>query len=108
MSPIETYQKILFAMNGNYDKKDKFLKRINKKSKKYRYFRVPEYEQYLLGDVKACYLYARHVVHGKLPEIMHNYMICESLANPKNDYITGYFKICDNNFDYAIYSREYR
>jgi hypothetical protein len=99
MDPRQAYQKILLAMNNLHDKKDKFLKRIHKKSKRYRYFRVPEYEPYLIKDLKICYWYARHVVHGRLPEGMHNFMLCQALSEPNNDYVKNYFKICKNDFD---------
>lgn len=98
MNPRTAYQSIVLAMNNLHDKKDKFLKRIHKKSKRYRYFRVPEYECFLINDIKFIYLYARDVVHGKLPEIMHNKMICESLCDPENTYIKSYFKICKGIF----------
>ncbi len=98
MTAYLAYQKIIMAMNNLHDKSDKFSKRINKKSKKYRYFRVPEYEPFLIEDTKFSYFYARDVVHGKLPETMHNKMICEYFANSNNSYVKRYFEICKGNF----------
>lgn len=103
MRPEEAYKKIVCTTNNIYakeDKNNKFLKRIYKKSRKHRYFRVPEYEQYIIKNVAICYMYAKNIVHGKLPENMHNLMLCEAIANPENDYIKAYFKICKNDFDY--------
>jgi hypothetical protein len=99
MDAIVAYQRIVLAINGIFEK-DKFLKRINKKYKKKRYFRVPEYEEFIVNDIRFCYLYARDVVHGKLPEPMHNIMIAEAIANPQNDYAKYYFEICKGNFDH--------
>jgi hypothetical protein len=98
MTPFLAYQKIILAMNDLHDKSDKFAKRINKKSKKYKYFRIPEYEKFFINDVKFSYYYARDVVHGKLPEAMHNFMICEALANSNNAIVKKYFEICKGNF----------
>lgn len=100
MSASEAYQIIILAMNRNYDKKNKFAKRIFKKSQKLRYFRVPEYEQFIIGSRKYCSLYARNIVHGKLPEPMHNFMVCEALIDPKDSLIKDYFEICKGNFRY--------
>ena len=102
MEPQEAYRKIVCAINNTYAKEDnnKFLKRIYKKSRKQRYFRVPEYEQYIVKNVATCYTYAKNIVHGKLPENMHNFMLCEAIADPENDYVKAYFKICKNDFDY--------
>ena len=101
MKASEAYNIILQAMNGAIiSKNDKFAKRIAKKAKKYRWFRVPEYEKFLIQDIKFCYLYAMHVVHGRLPEKMHNLMIAEALVQPNSHYVKAYFEICKNNFSY--------
>lgn len=98
MKPSEAYTTILYAMNGRVN--SKFAKRINKRSKKYRWFRVPEYEEFIINDIKFCYLYAKNVVHGKLPEKMHNVMIAEAMCQPENHYLKAYFQICKDNFNY--------
>lgn len=98
MKANEAYYRIVYAINNKFDKKDKFLKRIYNKSKKFRYFRVPEYEVFIIKDIKFCYLYARDIVHGRLPEHMHNLMLCEALSNSENPYVEKYFKICKGEF----------
>jgi hypothetical protein len=96
MKASEAYNIILQAMNGAI-----IAKRIAKKAKRYRWFRVPEYEEFLIQDIKFCYLYARHVVHGRLPEKMHNLMIAEALVQSNSHYLKAYFEICKDNFSYS-------
>jgi hypothetical protein len=76
----------------NLKNKSKFAKRIRKKHLKNKGFRVPEYEDFLINDVEVCCQYAFHIVRGKLPEKMHNRIICESLVNPKSPFISDYFR----------------
>jgi hypothetical protein len=93
MEAYDAYRFIVKAIQG--EGKDKFSKRIRKKYKKTKKgFRVPEYEDFLIKDPEVCSMYASRVVGGRLPEKMHNAMICESLVHPSIYYITSYFRIC--------------
>ena len=95
MEPYKAYCFIIKAIQG--ENKDKFSKRIYKKFKRLKTkkgFRVPEYEDFLVKEPEVCSLYASRVVGGRLPEKMHNAMICESMVRPKEYYVTSYFRIC--------------
>ena len=95
MEAYDAYCFIIKAIEGG--NKDKFSKRIRKKYKRLKTkqgFRVPEYEDFIIKDPEVCSMYASRVVGGRLPEKMHNAMICESLVHPSIYYVASYFRIC--------------
>lgn len=93
MSPQQAYNKILFAIQNNkINKKDKWSKRLLKKYKIKKKIRVPEYECFLINDVYYSYKYAIDCIKGKLPEKMHNMMLCYYFS--ENAYAKKYFDFC--------------
>lgn len=100
MEAYSAYNQIKTAIDGFFTlKPTTFQKRINKKYKNYRKrkgmkgFRVPEYEEFIIKDAEVCSLYASLIVRGKLPERLHNVMICESLVKPNAHYVRSYFEL---------------
>ena len=90
MSPKQAYDKIRRAINKDFEKNDKWSRRIFKKYKnKNKNFRVPEYEIFLNNDAYYSYKYATEIIKRKLPENMHNKMIGWSLAN--DEFAKEYF-----------------
>jgi hypothetical protein len=82
MFPKQAYDRIRRAINNDFERNDKWSRRIFKKYKyKYKNFRVPEYEMFLSKNSYYSYKYATEIIKRKLPENMHNKMMGWFLAN---------------------------
>jgi hypothetical protein len=94
MSPQQAFSITQQILIGANIKKDKWAKKIYKKYKKNGWVRVPEYEDYLMDNIFYSFYYATEILRNKLPEKMHNKMICWSFSNEK--YAKLYFEFIKN------------
>ena len=80
-----------------------FQKLIRKRlvRKKYGSFRVPEYEAILMESKEYSILYAKFVVMGKLPPKLHRKMLAWAIAEPNDNQLKFYFKVCGGNDEYV-------
>ena len=54
-------------------------------------------EKIISQDSSFCFYYAKHVIIGKLPEFMHNTMICHAIANPEDECAKSYFDLINRH-----------
>lgn len=50
-----------------------------------------------LSDPMNLYIYAAHVIKGKLPEASHNMMAEFQKRDPENSFVRGYFKFVEKD-----------
>ena len=100
MIPVSIVEQAFNSLlnNKNHPNKNNLEKLISTNAEfSYHYANDVLDDRFFLGenaisqDSFFAYNYAKHIVHGKLPESMHNAMIAHAITDPENYSIKQYF-----------------